>query len=115
MKNRLSKKILAILTILVLSFSLIACGTKKSSIVGSWLESNSSTAKDEYTFNADRTGAYTPSSLLPADFTYTIEGETVTIVMKLLDQETIKSYSYKLDGNNLTMTIDGQDVTFQKQ
>ena len=115
MNNRLPKKVFAVLLILVLTFSLIACG-KKNTIVGAWIESNDKTVKDEYTFNADRTGAYTMYSMSPIDFTYTIEGETVSIVMKLLGEDTVKSYSYKLDSDKqLTMTIDGKDVAFQKK
>jgi len=113
MNNRLLKKSFAILTIGVVTFSLIACG-KKNTIVGAWVETNN-TEKDEYTFNADRTGAYTMSSLSPINFSYTIEGETVSIVMTMLNQDTVKSYNYKLDGDTLTMTIDGQDLTFQKK
>jgi len=113
MKKRLSKKILAVLTILVLTFSIVACGKNKT-IVGSWIETNS-TAKDVYVFNKDRTGAYTMATLLPIDFTYTIEGETVSIVMKFLGEDTVKSYNYKLDGDVLTMTVDGQALTFDKQ
>ena len=113
MNKKLSKKILAVLTILVLTFSIVACG-KKNTIVGTWIQTNS-TAKDEYVFNKDRTGAYTMSSLLPINFTYTIEGETVSIVMKFLGEDTVKSYNYKVDGNILTMTISGQDLTFEKQ
>ena len=114
MNNRLSRKVMAVLTILVLTFSLIACG-KKNTIVGAWVEANNSTVKDEYTFNADRTGAYTMYSMSPINFTYTIEGETVSIVMKFLGEDTVKSYTYKLDSDKLTMTVDGQDLTFQKQ
>jgi len=33
----------------------------------------------------------------------------------MLNQDTVKSYNYKLDGDTLTMTIDGQDLTFQKK
>jgi len=117
MNNRVSRKILAVLTILVLTFSLIACGSKKNKVVGAWLQSNSSEVKDEYTFNADRTGTYTNTiySMSTIDFTYTIEGETISIVMKILGEDTINSYNYKLDGDTLTMTIDGKDVAFQKK
>ena len=112
MNKKASKKVFAILTVFALTFSLVACGKKKT-IVGTWVETNSN-EKDEYTFNADRTGAYTMSSLSATDFTYTIEGDTISIVMRFLGEDTVKSYNYKLDSDNLTMTIDGQDVTFQR-
>ena len=113
MNKRLSKKVIAVLTIVMITFSLVACG-KKATIVGVWTET-SNNSKDEYLFNEDRTGSYTKSSFLPIKFTYTIEGETVSIVMTLLGEDTVKSYNYKIDSNTLTMTIDGQDLTFQKQ
>ena len=112
MNKKSSKKVFAILTIFALTFSLVACGKKKT-IVGTWVETNSK-AKDEYTFNEDRTGAYTMSSLSATDFTYTIEGDTVSIVMRFLGEDTVKSYTYKIDSNTLTMSIDGQDLTFQR-
>ena len=113
MNKKVSRKLFAILTIFTLTFSLVACGKKKATIVGTWVETNSK-EKDEYTFNEDRTGVWTMSSLSSKTFTYTIEGDTVSIVMPLLSEETVKSYNYKLDSNNLTLTIDGQDVTFQR-
>ena len=64
MKKRLSKKILAVLTILVLTFSIVACGKNKT-IVGSWIETNS-TAKDVYVFNKDRTDYF--ADVLIKDF-----------------------------------------------
>ena len=113
MNQKTSKKLFAILTISALTFSLVACGKKKATIVGTWIETNSS-EKDEYVFNADRTGIWTMSSLGAKTFTYTIEGDTISIVMPLLTSQSVLSYNYKLDSDNLTMTIDGQDVTFQR-
>ena len=113
MNKRSSKKVFAILTIFALTFSLVACGKKKATIVGTWVETNSK-EKDEYIFNEDRTGVWTMSSLSAKTFTYTIEGDTISIVMPFLSSESVTSYNYKLDSHNLTMTIDGQDVTFQR-
>jgi len=113
MNKKVSRKLFAILTIFTLTFSLVACGKKKATIVGTWVETNSK-EKDEYTFNEDRTGVWTMSLLSAKTFTYTIEGDTISIVMPLLSEETVKSYNYKLDSNNLTLTIDGQDVTFKR-
>jgi len=113
MNKKASKKVFAILIIFTLTFSLVACGKKKATIVGTWVETNSK-EKDEYIFNEDRTGVWTMSSLSAKTFTYTIEGETISIVMPFLSEEIVKSYNYKLDSDNLTMTIDGQDVTFQR-
>jgi uncharacterized lipoprotein YehR (DUF1307 family) len=113
MKNNLFKKVIVILMLLVLTFSFVACG-KKQTIVGTW-EQTGSESKDEYVFNEDNTGTYTKSMLSPINFTYATEGDKVTISMTILNQKDVKSYNYKLDNNKLTMTIDGNDVTFEKK
>jgi len=113
MNKKSSKKLFTILTIFALTFSLVACGKKKTTIVGTWIETNSN-EKDEYIFNEDRTGVWTMSSLGAKTFTYTIEGDTISIVMPLLTSQSVLSYNYKLDSDILTMTIDGQNVTFEK-
>lgn len=114
MKQYYLKRTIAVLLILVLTFSLVACGSKNKTIVGTWEQTNSE-SKDQYIFNEDKTGTYTKSTLSPISFTYTTEGDTVTIVKTLLGQEQTESYNYKLDENKLTMTADGKDVTFEKK
>lgn len=113
MKKKYLKKVVAIIAIVALTVSFVACG-KKQTIVGTW-EQTGSESKDEYVFNEDNTGTYTQSMLSPISFTYATEGDKVTISMTILNQKDVKSYNYKLDNNKLTMTIDGNDVTFEKK
>ena len=115
MKNTI--KLVGILVlILVIGFTMIACGDPAEPIVGSW----GNTSQQVWTFNSNGTATFvTPGIDVPTtiNFTYSIDGNEITTI------NTANSYSntyvFSISGNTLTMTQTkpsaGSPQTYTKQ
>lgn len=108
-----SKKLITMILISIIAFTLVACGSKVT-IAGSWaLAQNGST--EEYVFNQDGTGTHTLSGIDSINIEYKISGETLTITETILGKKTDTQYTYKLESKKLTITKDGQSAVFDKK
>lgn len=113
--KRISKRVLAVMLISVLAFTLVACG-KKATIVGTWTVTDSGGAQEEYVFNADGTGTHTLSGLdAIISIEYKTDGETLTISETVLGQKISKDYLFKLEEQKLTLIADSKSVNYNKK
>lgn len=96
----MAKRAFALLAVLVLAMSLVACGGSK--LVGTW-EATSNGLAVGYTFEKD--GTCKANLLgLTLEGTYKTEGDNLTITMSFLGQESTDTTKYKVEGDKLTMT-----------
>lgn len=106
----MKKTLCIILAVMLLAVSLCACGGS-SNIVGSW----SGTAEGiavTMTFEDDGTGVMSVmGGLASEEFTYTMEGDNVTVTTADGDVET---YDYSIDGDTLTLTYGDEVMTLTK-
>ena len=105
------KKITALVAVLVLTFSLVACG--KASVVGTWKAEQDGTVAT-YEFKKDGTGSVSIIGIT-LDITYKTEGEKLSVTMSFLGQSDTQEYTYSVKGKKLTLTADGDSVVFDKQ
>ena len=109
MKNK--KKICVLLTVMVMTFILASCGS--TTIVGTWTMEQDGTTT-EYTFNEDQTGQINMAGIT-LDTSYAIEGDKITITMKVLGQEQKMEYTYQINKDALTLTDSGNSFTMNKK
>ena len=97
------KKLFALMLVVVLTFSLVACGSEKeATIVGSWESVDMAGGKGSY--------EYMGASM---DFTYTDDGTAVTITYTNSEPSTFK---YTIDGNKLNIEDSfGSTVVYEKK
>ena len=112
------KKIISIALILCLSLVLLAgCGSNEDKIVGTWKGSVNTgilntSVNVEYTFNEDGTGSMPilkTSVGIDVNFTYTIEGDLLTIVTDASILSQTKVYAMEFEGDTLTLTDEDND------
>ena len=95
------KKLSALMLVLVLSLSFVACGGSKS-ITGTW--------------TVDGTGSISLGDSISLNITYTTEKDKLTITMSYLGQTESDEYTYTLKKGKLTLTDSSQtQITFVKQ
>jgi len=115
MKNTI--KLVGILVlILVIGFTMIACGDPAEPIVGSW----GNTSQQVWTFNSNGTATFvTPGIDVPTtiNYTYLIDGTTLTTINTA--NEYTETWNFIISGSTLTMTritpSAGTAQTFTKQ
>lgn len=108
------KKISVVIFALVAVLILASCGkTKKVSITGSW-KADSGT-ETIYLFNDDGTGKISVGTTVSKAFTYETNDNILKIVTEILGQKDEQEYTYSIDGNVLTMTRNGESVTYTKK
>lgn len=99
---KMAKRVISMALVLVLAMSLMACGA--SGIVGSWEETNDGVTVT-YTFEKDGSMKMKTSLLgLELSGTYKTEGDKLIMTVSILGMEDTQEYTYKLDGNKLTMS-----------
>lgn len=112
------KKIISIVLVLCLSLVLFAgCGTNEDKIIGTWKGSVetgilNTSVNVEYTFNEDGTGSMPvlKSSVgIDVNFTYTIEGDLITIVTDASILSQTRVYSMVFEGDTLTLTDENNE------
>lgn len=109
------KKATAIVAaILMICCLLSACG-KDESIVGTWTI-NEDEIKMSFIFNSDGTGQLTAlAGLMTVDYTYKIEGNTITF--HELNQDVLGSdpYTFEIKGDELSLTAGGDVMVLTKE
>ena len=103
-----------ILILVIIAMALVSCSSNK--LVGSWsneVKIGSVSAKDTYTFNDDNTGSITIMNGISLNFNYEVEGDQLTIKGDLSGYE--GTYTYKIDGDNLSLTESGITITLVRE
>ena len=105
------KKLSALMLVLVLSLSFVACGGSKS-ITGTWTVDDISKLE----LKDDGTGSISLGDSISLNITYTTEKDKLTITMSYLGQTESDEYTYTLKKGKLTLTDSSQtQITFVKQ
>ena len=97
------KKLLTIGLVVVLMFSMTACGNK---LVGTWAMSIELLDGEEsvLTFNSDGTCSTSLSGIV-VDGTYTTDGNKLVLTLTVLGTTSEpQNYEYAIDGDTLTLT-----------
>ena len=74
--------------------------------------------KMEYTFNADGTGKAEIAMFgenQKVDFTYTAKDGKVVMTATVEEETSTQEVDYVIDGNTLTMTLEGETMTFKRK
>ena len=112
------KKIISIALVMCLALVLFAgCGSNEDKIIGTWKGSVetgilNTSVNVEYTFNEDGTGSMPvlKSSVgIDVNFTYTIEGDVLTIVTDASILSQTKVYAMVFEGDTLTLIEEDND------
>lgn len=110
------KKIVAFMLVTVIALSLFACAAPEKAIVGSWKTQSkvldSVTIETTYTFNEDGTGSL--SNVIDIAFTYSIEGDKLSITTTTLGIENTEEYFFDLQGSKLTLTDAKNTIELEK-
>ena len=107
----MKKTIALVLMCALLCVCLCSCG---KSIVGSW-EADIEGVTGTITFEKDGTGKFEASGL-SMDITWEADGGKLDMTMSLFGQTSpvFEDAEYKVKGNTLTITVDGESVEFKK-
>lgn len=106
----MKKTLCIILAVMLIAVSLCACGGSNS-IVGSWSGTTEGIAVT-MSFEKDGTGVMSVlGGLASEEFTYTIEGSSLTVTASDGDTEV---YDYTIEGDTLNLTYDGEVTILTK-
>ena len=109
------KSFAAVLLIVAILMSFAGC-TAKQKIIGTW-EMKASlmgmTVGTSYTFREDGTGTMSAMLISGLEFTYEVQGNTLTI-HSVLGFSSAAEYELSFKGDTMTMTADGESMTLTK-
>ena len=106
------KKLSALMLVLVLSLSFVACGGSKS-ITGTWTVDGTDADISKLELKDDGTGSVSLGDSISLNITYTTEKDKLTITMSYLGQTESDEYTYTLKKGKLTLTDSSQtQITF---
>lgn len=80
----------------------VGCGSKKSPLVGKWSGATTDNLKTTFTFEKGDKVAYENEFGIKSEGTYKVDGEKVTIKLKVWDKE--KVYKFEVKSNKLSLT-----------
>lgn len=115
MGGRKMKKLISIFAIVVLVFIISGCGSKQDPLVGKWVEDAESGEVLE--LFSDGTGILTTSEGSAYSLTSWIAENgrlKITSQMPLVGEYTV-AFDYELNGKVLTVIIEGESTTYQKE
>ncbi len=98
------KKLIPLLLLLAMLLTLAACGGGDA-LKGTWVDKGSEEGDVEKTwvFNGRGVARFqVPEWRTDSEGTYSVDGDTVTIMMPAWDEE--KVYEFRLEGDSLTLT-----------
>ena len=113
MKRTISA-VLAVMMLLPIVL-LTSCGGA-SALIGTWKTSTDSlfgTVESSYTFEKDGVGSET-SLGITTDFTYEVEGDTLTIIREIAGIKTLEEFTFEVKGDKLTLTKDNKATIYTK-
>lgn len=106
---KLFKRVFAAATILAMSLSLVACS---GSIEGKWTTEIDG-EKMSYEFGEDGKGSMSVPGLT-VDTTYEVEDDEITVSYEINGQKASQKFTYELDGDTLSLTLDGDTQDFER-
>ena len=112
--NDMKKNVIALALIIVMLFSLSACGSKDA-LAGTWSADLGDDGVITWTFNGK--GKCTmENAYMKQDGTYTIDGDQLTVTLETWSEPS--TYTFSVDGSSLTMNENsgyGISGTFAKK
>ena len=100
------KAIILALVLIILVIFLTACASTEKKIVGTWRSQTTVlgiVTETKYEFKEDGTGSKT--TVLEIPFTYSIEGDIITITTTVLELELDEEFTFEINGD--TLVLDG--------
>ena len=99
------KAIIFALVLIILVTFLSACASPEKKIIGTWRSQTTIlgvVTETKYEFKEDGTGSKT--TVLEIPFTYSIEGDTITITTTVLELELDEEFTFEINGDTLSLT-----------
>ncbi|MBQ5712244.1 MAG: hypothetical protein IIV61_06490 [Oscillospiraceae bacterium] len=106
------KKAVAVVLLVAIVLGLCACTLAEKMILGTWKTQNKVLGLEtevSYTFKEDGTGVR--SGVLDMDFTYTMDGDRLTITTSVLGVDVDEEYTFQISGKELVLTRESETIT----
>lgn len=106
------KKAVAVVLLVAIVLGLCACTLAEKMILGTWKTQNKVLGLEtevSYTFKEDGTGVR--SGVLDMDFTYTMDGDRLTITTSVLGVDMDEEYTFQISGKELVLTRESETIT----
>jgi uncharacterized lipoprotein YehR (DUF1307 family) len=100
-----------VLLAVVLLTAMVSCGG--ASIVGTWVAEEAG-VEITMEFGADGKGKMGTMGM-NIDTTYKVNGNTVEVTMSMMGMEQTQEFTYKVEGNKLYLTADGETQEFTRK
>ena len=91
---------------------MVSCAGGSASIVGKWVATVEG-IETSVEFNADGTGKMGAMGM-NFDMTYKADASKITVTISMMGMEETTEFTYKLNGNKLALTADGETVEYTK-
>lgn len=108
------KRFTAAVLVLVCAMSLMACGSKKGSIVGTWVIEGTDSDISALELKEDGTGSISIGGTISLNITYATDNNKLTMTMTYLGQTDTEEYTYSIKDSKLILEEDGEQITFVK-
>lgn len=111
-----AKRLVSLVAALVMVMSLVACGSN-SEFVGTWectTEANGQSITTRYEFKSNGDCVMSVAGLT-IECEYETDGDKLIFSIEVLGVETTEEWTYKIDGNTMTLTKDGQSTVLKKK
>ena len=106
------KKTVAVVLLVAIVLGLCACTLAEKMILGTWKTQTKVLGLEtevSYTFKEDGTGVR--SGVLDMDFTYTMDGDRLTITTSVLGVDMDEEYTFQISGKELVLTRESETIT----
>ena len=106
------KKAVAVVLLVAIVLGLCACTLAEKMILGTWKTQTKVLGLEtevSYTFKEDGTGVR--SGVLDLDFTYTMDGDRLTITTSVLGVDMDEEYTFQISGKELVLTRESETIT----
>ena len=106
------KKAVAVVLLVAIVLGLCACTLAEKMILGTWKTQTKVLGLEtevSYTFKEDGTGVR--SGVLDMDFTYTMDGDRLTITTSVLGVDLDEEYTFQISGKELVLTRESETIT----
>lgn len=106
------KKAVAVVLLVAIVLGLCACTLAEKMILGTWKTQTKVLGLEtevSYTFKEDGTGVR--SGVLDMDFTYTMDGDRLTITTSVLGVDVEEEYTFQISGKELVLTRESETIT----
>ncbi|MBO5867701.1 MAG: hypothetical protein J6Q54_02185 [Oscillospiraceae bacterium] len=109
------RKVLCVVLALVMILMLCSCVVYEKAIIGTWKHQNTIlgvVTETTYEFKEDGTGVLT--NVLPIEFTYEFVEDKLNITTNTLGIENKTAYTFKFEGDKLTLTNGDTTIVLEK-